>query len=68
MFLRPPAVDGVTEHRQQTTNDIIAHFQETTCLPIYALQMVVMFVCFIVYNESIAVTEKCVVVYRTAWA
>ena len=29
--------------------------------------MVVMSVCFIVYNESTAVTEKCVVVYRTAW-
>jgi len=26
-----------------------------------------MFVCFIVYNESTAVSEKCVVVYRTAW-
>jgi hypothetical protein len=29
--------------------------------------MVVLFVCFTVYNESTAVTEKCVLVYRTAW-
>ena len=79
MFLWPPAVDAVTEHRQQTANDTIPlsilQFQQTTFLPIcfstamefHSLQLVVMFVCFIVYNESTAVTEKCVVVYRTAW-
>ena len=36
MLLWPPAVDGVTEHRQQTTNDTIPlsvlQFQQTTCL------------------------------------
>jgi hypothetical protein len=39
MFLWPPSVDGVIEHRQQTTNGIIApwilQFQETACLPVY---------------------------------
>ena len=31
-----------------------------TAREVHALQMVVMFVCFTVYNESTALTEKCV--------
>jgi hypothetical protein len=34
---------------------------------VYALQMVVMFVCCALYNESTDVADKCMVVYRTAW-
>ena len=77
VFLWLPAVDGVTEHRQQTTNDIIPlwilQFQEITSLPIYDFPLQWGFMhykwsgCFFVYNESTALTKKCVVVYRTAW-
>ena len=79
MFVWPPAVDGVTEHRQQTTNDTIplcttvsanslsANLWFSTAREVHALQMLIIFVCCFVYNESTAVTEKCVVVYRTQW-
>ena len=73
MFLWPPAVDAVTEHRQQTTNwhhstvnttvsgkNLSLNLWFFTAREVHVLQMVVMFVCFIVYNESKVLTEKCV--------
>jgi len=55
----------VTEHRQQTTS--LPMYDSALQGKVHSLQMVIMFVSFIVYNERTAVTEKCVVVYRTAW-
>ena len=69
-------VNGVTEQRQQTRmtsfhcqyyNFIKQIFSQSNTREIDALQLVIMFMCFIVYNESTAVNEKCVVVYRTGW-
>jgi len=40
---------------------------QSTTREVHALQLVIIFVCFIVYNVNTAVIEKCVVVYRAAW-
>jgi hypothetical protein len=37
------------------------------CLQVFVCVHNNVCVCFVVYSESTAVTEKCVVVYRTAW-
>ena len=57
----------LTVNTAVSTNNLSPNLWFSTTKEVYALQMVIMFVCFIVYNESTAVTEKCVLVYRTAW-
>ena len=60
-------VNGVTEHsKQQMTPFNCKYYSfskqpvcQSTTKGVHALQMVVMFVCFIVFNESTDVTEVC---------